>query len=174
MALDSPSTKKKAKAMTETTNTARTGDRELVITRVFDAPAALLFKLWTDPSHVMSWWGPRDYPATHVEMDVRPGGAWRGCLRSKESGEDLWQHGVFREVVEPHRVVFTFVWDEEGERGMETLVTVTFDEQDGKTRMTFRQAPFQSVEERDGHNGGWSSSFDRLDEQLRAVRRTRP
>ena len=141
-------------------------ERELVITRVFDAPRDLIFRAWTDPRQAVQWWGPRDYPATHLEMDVRPGGAWRGRLRSTESGEELRLGGVFREVVAPERVVFTFAWDEEGERGLETLVTVTFAEQGGKTQMTFRQVPFQSVEERDGHRGGWSSSFDRLEEYV--------
>jgi uncharacterized protein YndB with AHSA1/START domain len=136
--------------------------RELVITRVFNAPRELVFRAWTDAGHAKSWWGPRDYPATHLEMDVRPGGVWRGRLRSTASGEELGLGGVFREVAPPERVVFTFAWEEEGERGLETLVTVTFAEQDGKTHMTFRQTPFQSVEERDGHRGGWSSSFDRL------------
>ena len=149
-----------------------TAEPELVITRVFDAPAALLFKVWTDPSHVKSWWGPRDYPATHLQMDVRPGGAWRGCLRSNENGKELWQGGVFREVVEPERIVFTFAWEEDGERGLETLVTVTFAEQDGKTRMTFRQAPFQSVEGRKGHEGGWSSSFGRLEDHIGEIARS--
>jgi len=135
---------------------------ELVITRVLDAPRALVFKAWTDARQAKRWWGPKDYPATHLEMDVRPGGAWRGRLRSTANGEELGLGGVFREVVVPERVVFTFAWEEEGERGLETLVTVTFAEQKGKTLMTFRQVPFQSVEERDGHSGGWSSSFDRL------------
>jgi uncharacterized protein YndB with AHSA1/START domain len=141
-------------------------ERELVITRVFDAPRDLVFKAWTDARHAKSWWGPRDYPATHLEMDVRPGGVWRGRLRSTNDGKELGLGGVFREVVAPERVVFTFAWEEEGERGLETLVTVTFAEQDGKTRMTFRQTPFQSIEERDGHRGGWSSSFDRLEEYV--------
>jgi uncharacterized protein YndB with AHSA1/START domain len=141
-------------------------ERELVITRVFDAPRELVFKVWTDPRHAKNWWGPKDYPATHLEMDVRPGGAWRGRLRSINDGRELGLGGVFREVVAPERVVFTFAWEEEGERGLETLVTVTFAEQDGKTRMTFRHAPFQSFEERDGHQGGWSSSFDRLEDYV--------
>jgi uncharacterized protein YndB with AHSA1/START domain len=141
-------------------------ERELVITRVFDAPRELVFTAWTDPRQAKSWWGPKDYPATHLEMDVRPGGAWRGRLRSIDSGKELGLGGVFREVVAPERVVFTFAWDEEGERGLETLVTVTFAEQKGKTLMTFRQVPFQSVEERDGHRGGWTSSFDRLEDYV--------
>ena len=138
-------------------------ERVLTITRVFDAPRELLFKTWTDPRHAMNWWGPTDYPVTHVEMDVRPGGAWRNCLTSTETGKELWQGGVYREVVPPARLVFTFAWDDDGGRGPETLVTVTFADEGGKTRMTFRQEPFQSVENRDGHRGGWTSSFDRLD-----------
>jgi uncharacterized protein YndB with AHSA1/START domain len=138
----------------------------LTITRVFDAPRALVFSLWTDPRHAVKWWGPREHPAQELTIDARPGGSWRGRLRSVETGQDLWHHGVFREVVAPERLVFTFAWEEEGERGLETVVTVTFAEQGGKTLMTFHQAPFQSDFERDGHTGGWTSCFDRLDEQL--------
>ena len=137
-------------------------ERVLVITRVFDAPRELVFKAWTDGRLARNWWGPRDYPAVALEMDARPGGAWHGRLRSVDTGQELPLGGVFREIVAPDRIVFTFKWDEEGERGLETLVTVTFAEQGGKTLMTFRHEPFQSVEERDGHRGGWSSSFDRL------------
>lgn len=140
--------------------------KELVITRLLDAPRELVFKVWTDPKHVARWWGPRDYPAKSVQMDVRPGGMWRHCLQSTDGGTDLWLGGVFREIVAPERLVFTFAWEEEGERGLETVVTVTFADQNGKTLMTFRQAPFQSDNEHDGHRYGWGSSFDRLGEQL--------
>ena len=139
---------------------------ELVIMRVFNAPRALVWKAWTDPKYAVHWWGPKDYPATHLEMDVRPGGVWRGKLRSVEDGRELSHRGVFRDVTAPERLVFTFAWDEEGERGLETLVTITFANQNGKTLMTFRQIPFQSAEERDGHRGGWTSAFDRFDQQL--------
>ena len=118
------------------------------------------------PSTWRSGGGPRDYPAAQVKLDVRPGGAWRHCLRSTETGNDLWHRGVFREVVAPERLVFTFAWEEEGERGLETLVTVTFADDGGKTRMTLRQTPFQSDGERDGHQGGWNSTFDRLADHL--------
>ena len=144
----------------------RPAEREFVITRRFDAPRALVFEAWTDPKHLAQWWGPRDYPAAQVKLDVRPGGAWRHCLRSTETGNDLWHRGMFREVVAPERLVFTFAWEEEGERGLETLVTVTFADEGGKTRMTLRQTPFQSDGERDGHQGGWNSTFDRLADHL--------
>ena len=105
-------------------------------------------------------------PAAHLEMDVRPGGVWRGLLRSPGDGSELSHKGVFREVTPPERLVFTFSWDEEGERGLETLITITFADQGDKTLMTFRQIPFQSAEERDGHRYGWGSAFDRFDEHL--------
>ena len=140
--------------------------RELVITRLLNAPREVVFRAWTDPRQARQWWGPGTYPAAHLEMDVRPGGSWRICLRSTQGGPDLWQGGVFREIVPPERLVFTFTWEEAGERGLETLVTVTFAEEGGKTRLVFRQAPFQSAEQRDGHQWGWNSSFDRLDKQL--------
>ena len=139
---------------------------ELVIMRVFNAPRDLVWKAWTDPAQAVRWWGPKDHPATQLEMDVRPGGVWRGQLRSTQDGRLLSHRGVFREIVAPERLVFTFAWDEEGERGLATLVTITFAEQNGKTLMTFRQIPFQSAEERDGHRGGWTSAFDRFDEEL--------
>ena len=142
--------------------------RELVIERVFNAPRELVFQAWTDREHLRQWLGPRDHPARELTMDVRPGGRWRACLRSIETGNDLWVGGVYRELVPPERLVFTFAWEEEGERGLETIVAITLTERDGKTHMTFRQTPFQSDGERDGHRGGWTSSLDRLDDLLAA------
>lgn len=78
----------------------------------------------------------------------------------------LTHRGVFRQIVEPSLLSFTFAWDEEGERGLETLVTLTFEDLGGRTRFTLRQAPFQSAGERDGHGEGWSSTLDRLQEAL--------
>jgi|JI10StandDraft_1071094.scaffolds.fasta_scaffold136372_3 uncharacterized protein YndB with AHSA1/START domain len=147
-------------------------ERALKITRVFDAPRELVFKVWTNPDTMLGWWGPKLHPATQMQMDVRPGGKWRGCLTGVEDGRALWQHGVFREVNPHHHLAFTFVWEEEGERGIETLVTIRFTDENGKTRMDFHQTPFQSVAEREGHQGGWSSMFDRLAEYLSAAQTT--
>lgn len=137
-------------------------ERSLVIVREFAAPRELVFAAWTDPRHAMQWWGPRHHPARLVDMDVRPGGRWRHCLRSVETGEDLWHSGVYREVAPPERLVFTFRWETEGERGLDTVVTVTFESKGRGTRMTLRQTPFQFADERDGHGEGWNSTFDRL------------
>ena len=98
---------------------------------------------------------------------LRAGGRWRTCLRRDEDGKELWQGGIYREVVEPERLVFTFAWDQDdGSPGHETLVTVTFAEQGERTRMTFRQAVFATEESCAGHRGGWNSAFDRLAEAL--------
>lgn len=145
-------------------------ETELTIVRVFDAPPALVFRMWTDPAHASRWMGPRGFTAEHVTQDPRPGGAWRLCLREDATGRLLWQGGVNREIDPPHRLVFTFAWDRDsGISDLETVVTITFEDYDGKTRMVFHQAPFATTDSRDGHVRGWSSSFDRFEELLRAA-----
>jgi uncharacterized protein YndB with AHSA1/START domain len=141
-------------------------ERELVIIRVFDAPRELVFKAWTDPEQLKQWSAPQGFTVPVAEGDLRPGGKWRSMMR-KPDGTELWLGGVYREIVEPERLVFTHAWDDEhGKPGHETVVTVTLVERDGKTEMTFRQGVFKSVESRDGHNGGWTECFDRLEELL--------
>jgi uncharacterized protein YndB with AHSA1/START domain len=149
--------------------TKPTAQHELVITRTFDAPRALVFKAWSAGEHMVRWLGPKDYTAPHCTMDFRPGGGYRACICSPE-GKEYWMRGIYREIAEPERIVFTFSWEEEGERGRENLVTITFAEQANKTHMTFRQAFFESVSERDSHNGGWTSCFDRLAQYLAGER----
>jgi len=141
---------------------AEVADRELAITRVFDAPRSLVFKVWTQPEHLVRWWGPRDFTTPSCKMDVRPGGAYRTCIRSPE-GKEYCMQGVYREVVEPERLVLTFAWeDEAGRPGHETLVTVTFADHGGKTKLTFRQDAIVSVADRHSHQEGWSECLDRL------------
>ena len=142
-------------------------ERDLVIDRFFAAPPDLVFRLWTDPVHALRWWGPRDHPLTRIEMDVRPGGTWRGCLTAVADGEELWQGGRLLEIDPPRRLVFTFAWETDGERGRETVVTIDLIAEGNGTRMHFRQTPFDTIANRDGHGGGWSSTFDRLDDFLR-------
>ena len=142
-------------------------DRVLVIKRTFDAPRDLVWKCWTDPKMAMAWWGPIEYPANYIDMDFRVGGTWRACLHGRDDGKDLWQGGVIKEIVPPRRLVYTFKWDADGERGIDTVVTVEFEEKDGKTLMHFHQSRFESIAERDGHNYGWGSTFDRFDAYLK-------
>ncbi len=143
-------------------------DRELVIQRVFDAPRILVFKAWTEGDRIAQWMAPMGFTLPFGEADLRPGGAWRACMRPTE-GADLWLGGVYREIVPPERLVFTHAWlGADGKPGDETVITVTFAERDGKTEMTFRQARFASVEARNGHAGGWGECFDKLQNYLLA------
>ncbi|HYN82904.1 MAG TPA: SRPBCC domain-containing protein [Gemmatimonadaceae bacterium] len=147
-------------------DTVTANDRELVITRVFDAPRDLVWKAWTEPERIKQWSAPKGFTIPVAEGELRPGGAWKSCMR-KPDGTDLWLAGVYREIEEPKRLVFTHAWlDEHGDPGPETVVTVTLVERGGKTEMTFRQSGFDSADSRDGHAGGWNECFDRLDELL--------
>ena len=144
-------------------------NRDLVITRVFDAPRDLVFRAWTEPDRAARWWGPQGFTTLSCEMDVRPCGAYRRCMRSPE-GAVYCTRGVYRQIVPPERLVFTYAWeDAEGRPGHETLVTVTFAEHDGKTKLTLHQAMFDTVESRDAHQGGWTSCFERFAEYLAAA-----
>lgn len=134
-------------------------DNELFLVRAFDAPIALVFRLWEDPVHRARWWGPKGFTCKHLEQDFRAGGAWRACISSPTAG-DSWHGGVFREIERDRRIAFTFTWDAGPAAGVETLVIVTFAEQNGCTLQTFHQTPFTSVERRDSHVVGWSQLLD--------------
>ena len=142
---------------------------ELRLSRVFDAPRELVFRLWTNPAHLARWWGPKHHPAESISMDPRPGGAWSAVLRSTETGKALRHGGIIREIEPPGRLAFTFTWENHDGEPLESLVTITLADQDGRTAMHLHQIPFHSAESRDGHNEGWSSAFDRLEEHLAAA-----
>jgi len=136
------------------------------MTRVFDAPRELVFAAWTDPDRVAAWWGPKGFTTVSYDMDIRAGGTYRFCMRSPD-GVDYWKQGVYREVLAPERLVFTFAWViADGGLGQEMLVTVTFAAEGDKTRMTFRQGPFEAIAKRDDHGRGWTSTFERFAEYL--------
>jgi len=139
--------------------------RVLILTRLLEAPRELVFKVWTQPGHLARWWGPNNFTLPHCEMDFRPGGAYRFCMRAPD-GSDHWVWGVYREIVEPERLVFTWEGqDEAGLRsGLNNLVTVTFTEQGKRTHLTLHHATFQTVADRDDHRGGWTECLDRLAE----------
>ena len=150
----------------------------LVITRVFDAPRDLVFKAWTEPQRLMRWWGPRGFTTPFCKVDLRPGGVFHYCMRSPE-GRDYWGRGVYREIAEPERIVYLDSFaDEEGNPvepahyGMspghpaETLVTVTFVEHEGKTKVTLHHSVPEAVPERSGIQQGWTEMLDRLAEEL--------
>lgn len=141
-------------------------DRELTITRLFDAPRELVFRAWTDPERFAGWIGPEGLTGGSVTLNPTLGGAFRACLLDRD-GTEYWMCGSYREVSEPDRLVFTFAWDRDGDLVEPTLVTITFADLGGKTEMTFHQAEFSSIEERDGHEGGWTSTFEKLTAHLK-------
>jgi uncharacterized protein YndB with AHSA1/START domain len=141
-------------------------ERELVLTRVFDAPRRLVFKAWTDPVHAARWWGPQGFSTVSCDMEVRPGGAWRRVMRSR-GGMLFSTRGVYREVVAPERLVFTYAReDADGTLSRETLVTVNFADYGGKTELTLHQAVFETLANRDDHYTGWASCLERFAEYL--------
>ena len=145
---------------------AESTQHELLITRIFDAPRALVFKAWTEPEHMARWWGPKGFTLPVCEMDFRAGGAYRLCMRSP-AGHDFWVHGVYREIVPPERIVWTGTSDDEP--GNETVMTVTFADYDGKTQLTMHQTfTFESDATR-GARQGWNETLDRLAEALAAA-----
>ncbi|NWG52631.1 MAG: SRPBCC domain-containing protein [Hydrogenophilaceae bacterium] len=147
---------------------AELADHELLITRIFDAPARLVFQLWSEAAHMQAWMGPEGFTCEAMDIDFRVGGAYRGMIKSAAYGES-WFGGVYREIAPEKRLVFTFAWDAGPSAGVETLITITFAERDGKTTQTFHQTPFLDVERRDSHVGGWSSAFDKLAAYARSL-----
>ncbi len=149
---------------------ANSADRTLTVTRVFDAPRELVFKAWTDPKHLANWWGPRGYTLPEHIMDFRPGGAYRFRMRPPDGPDVLW-YGVYREIVPPERLALTCSIDDADGKPIssETLLTLAFEEHEGKTKLTLRQAVFDSVANRDAHNDGWSGALDRLELLVAAI-----
>ena len=152
--------------------------QELVIERIFDAPRELVWKAWTDPEHVKRWWGPKGFTSPACELDLRVGGKYLWAMRSSE-GQDLWSTGVYREIVPLERIVCTNSFaDENGnvvpashygitaDLPLEMLATVTFEELDGKTKLTLEHSIPASLAEQVGAREGWSESFDKLAETL--------
>jgi uncharacterized protein YndB with AHSA1/START domain len=174
-------------------------DHSLVITRIFDAPRKLVFEAFTDPKHLMSWWGPHGCTVISCEADPRVGGTWFISMRSQktllqfakryptETGPSLsqprrsstdvaaqdnsWiverQRGAYQEVVKPERLVFTYAFDDDTGRPIhQTIVTVTFVDEEGRTKLTLHQAMFESVSARDDHVRGWTEALEHLMEYL--------
>jgi uncharacterized protein YndB with AHSA1/START domain len=141
---------------------SNTNETTLRLERLIPSPPEILFALWTEPAELLKWWGPEGYEPSVHRLEVRPGGRWRTTLR-RPDGSLLAMSGVYRAVEPPHRLAFTWAWeDENGARGHETEVMVSFEATPGGTRLTLLQQRFESKQARDNHNVGWSSAFDRL------------
>ena len=155
--------------------------RELVITRIVDAPRELVWKAWTEPELMMPWWGPRTFTAPSIKLDLRVGGEYLSCMRSPE-GKDYWSKGTYKEIVPGQRLVLTDSFaDDKGnivpatyygmspEFPLESLVTVTFDENDARTKLTLRYDDVSSIPESDltDMQQGWNEMLDKLADFLK-------
>lgn len=154
--------------------TSPTTDREIVITRDFDAPRELVWQVWTDPRHVVKWWGPNGFTTTIEKMDVRPGGEWKHVMHGPD-GTDYPNHSVFQEVVKPERIVYSHGGSKPGDPGVSFVSTWTFEALPGnRTRLTMRGV-FPSAAERDrvvreyGAIEGGKQTLGRLAEYLKSM-----
>ncbi len=146
-------------------------DREIAMTRVFDAPRELVFEAHSSCEHLSRWWGPRRYEVIGCDVDFRPGGEWRIVHRGPD-GEEYAFRGEYREIVRPERIVWTFEF--EGMPGDVSVETMTLEEHDGKTTLSSISV-FDSIEARDGMlesgmESGAAETMDRLDEYLEVLK----
>jgi len=135
------------------------------ITRKFEAPREKVFDAFTRKEALQGWFGPEGYSIPAVALDPRPGGSYRIEMHAPDGGVHIVV-GEYREVRPPEKLVFTWRWLNGIGVGPETLVTVDFAAREGGTELTLIHSGFASAEARNGHEGGWSSSFVSLNEAL--------
>ena len=141
-------------------------EREIVLTRVFDAPRRLVFDAWTKPELLRRWFGPHGHELVVCEVDLRVGGTWRYVVRGPD-GTEMHLHGVYLEIVAPERLVRTEANDDcDAEAGGESLVTTLLVERGGRTTLT-STVRYPSKQIRDavissGVEHGVAESYDRL------------
>jgi uncharacterized protein YndB with AHSA1/START domain len=153
-------------ANSQTFEVSTPSEREIRLTRMFDAPRDVVFTAMTEPEHIARWWGSlgEGYSVPVCEVDLRPGGAWRYVNRTP--GGDVVFYGVYREITPPERLVFTEIYEPYPDT--ESTVTVELADERGRTRFTLTAA-YPSVEVRDmvmdsGMAMGAAISYDRLEE----------
>ena len=153
--------------MTAAPETTPSSDRELVLTRIIDAPREKLFRAWTDPELLKQWFAPLPYTTPHAEMDVRPGGSSLIVMRGPD-GNEFPNRGVYLEVVENERIVFTDAYTKAWEPSEKPFMTVilTFEDEGGKTRYTARVLHWmvadREMHEKMGFHEGWGQCADQL------------
>jgi uncharacterized protein YndB with AHSA1/START domain len=150
------------------TDTVVIQDDELLIERIFEAPRELLYRVWTEPRHLLKWWSPKNFTPLSITHDLQVGGTYRYGVLSPD-GNEVWMGGVFQEIVPNEKIVMTFRW-ENGAYDVDNLITVTFLAMaSGRTLVRFHQSPFKTVEGRDAHTGGWNGVLDKLTAYLETV-----
>ena len=149
--------------------------QEIMIERVFDAPREQVWEAWTDPEQIKKWWGPKDFTAPSIRSDFREGGTYLWAMKSPD-GQTYWSTGTFREIVPQERLVVTDSFaDEEGnvvppsksgisgDHPLEARVTVTFEDVEGRTKLTLHYEGMALGEHRDMAEVGWNETLDKLE-----------
>jgi uncharacterized protein YndB with AHSA1/START domain len=148
-------------------------DRELVITRNFDAPARLLFKAWSTREHIMRWFGPVGWPVTMCEMDFRVGGRWRMAMTGPSGEQNTPFGGTYLEIVPDRKIVFDNAFEQPGAEKM--IMTITFEEKGGKTTLIhhtlFASAKMKREYVGMGFVAGTKSGLDQLEGVVAAIGR---
>ena len=142
----------------------KSGDRELTITRIFDAPRSLVFEAWSEPKHLMRWFAPNNFTVPACEMEFRAGGLFRLCMRG--FGKDHWMNGVFSEIVKLERIVWISTLEHDNN---EVLTTVTFEDLGSKTRLIVHQTYSIETDSTRGARQGWTETLEHLAEYLAAA-----
>lgn len=147
-------------------------EREYVVTRVFNAPVRLLFAAWSKPEHIKQWFGPAGYPVTMAEIDFRVGGKWRFAMTGPGGKQNTPFGGEYLEIVPDRKISFSNSFETPGALMM--VMTVTFEENGGKTTMTWRTV-FESIAMRESYLGqgmaeGANSALDQLADLVKVMR----
>ena len=148
-------------------NVAVEDDCVLKLERHLKATPETVFAAWVEPEQIAKWFGPGDATIPSQEIDARVGGAWQVTMRMS-SGMERIVSGVYREIDPPSRLAFTWAWHNDGTRGHETEVVVELTPEDGGTLLSLTQRTFQTSNDRDMHNMGWSYSLTGLADLLAA------
>src|SRR4051794_2457676 len=158
-----------------TTRQATASDRELILSRIIDAPREKVYRAWTDPDLLKQWFAPLPYTTPVAELDVRPGGGSLVVMRGPD-GKDMPNRGVYLEVVPNEKLVFTDAYTKAWEPSEHPFMTVvlTFEDVGGKTRYTARvlhwTAADREAHETMGFHQGWGQCADQLAEVARKIR----
>jgi uncharacterized protein YndB with AHSA1/START domain len=142
----------------------------LEITRLLPGAPADVFEFFSDPSRLATWWGPAGFAIPALEFEPRVGASYRIAMQPPE-GDAFHLTGEFREVDPPAHLAFTFRWDDPDPDDVETVAELSFGDRGGATEVVLTQGPFKTDARRELHRGGWTDSFDKLEELLSGLRR---
>src|SRR5467141_701703 len=145
-----------------TKNTVNEKER-MVVTRVFDAPRALVWEAWTNPKYVMQWWGPKGFTAPFCEMDFRVGGKFLCCMRAPD-GQEGWNGGEYHEIVLHEKIVYSMYFsDSKGNKVEPAHDVVIFEDfGNGQTKLTFIGNETMENAKNSGQLEGWNQILDKV------------